>query len=109
MNEFDTITKIDRNIYRFARDNKYIIIKVEHTFLENVDINILNLNMSDDNVIFIKQLRPCEFSYGEDDYLIIGTAYLYKDKKCISNSIVDLYIVDTNMKNAKEMMETYFI
>lgn len=109
MNEFDTITKIDRNTYRFARDNKYIIVRVEHTFLENVDINILNLDMSDDNVIFIKQLRPNEIYYVEDDYLIIGTAYLYNDKKCISTSIVDLCIIDTNMKNAKEMMETYFI
>lgn len=105
MNEFDTITKIDRNTYRFARDNKYIIVRVEHTFLENVDINILNLDMSDDNVIFIKQLRPNV----EDYYLIIGIAYLYNNKKCISTSIVDLYIIDTNMKNAKEMMETYFI
>ena len=81
------IKKINKNLYNFVLDDKYIDVRVNHIFIKDVEINILNMDMSKDNVIFIKNVYPTEPT---DNFVVIGEAYLYEDKICIGKSLIDV-------------------
>ena len=62
--------------------------------------------MSKDGIIFFKHLYP---TLPEDNYAVIGKAYLYKDSICIDESFVDVEIIDTNIQNPKQIVEEYWL
>lgn len=101
------IEKIKKNTYKLSLNELYIVIHVTSTFEQDYDINILNKDMSEDNIIFMNNCYP---TAPEDLFAVIGNAYLYKGPICMDSSLVTANIVDTNctMTNAKNQIELFF-
>lgn len=100
------ISNIQPNIYKLSLNDLFIILKVNHSFSDNVDINIINRDMSKDNIIFINKIYP---STPNDTFIIIGNAYRYKNNKCIEESLIDVEIIDSNISNPNNKVEEFWL
>lgn len=84
------IAKVEKNVYKITRNNEWVIGKFP------IDYSIdLNNNISEDNIIFIKNVRPIP----EEDttYVMAGDCYRYEDNKCVERFIIGMDIIDTNV------------
>lgn len=99
------ISNIQHNIYKLYLNDLFIILKVNHSFSDNVEINIINKDISKDNIIFISKLYPST----PNDPIVIGNAYRYKNNKCIEESLIDVEIIESNISNPNNKVEEFWL
>ena len=96
------LTKINKNHYKITRDDEYIEFELNSELDGEI---VFNNDMSDDFIIFIAKTYPTP---NEDSEPTIGDVYKYDNKKCISHSLVNANILETNLNKikAKFILET---
>ena len=96
---------VGKNYYRISQNDNYIIVELSSSLSENYAIN-LNLDISEDNVIFIPKIY-------HDDNLVhpcIGFVLKYNSEGTfIEQGLVSAKILQTNVNNAKEILENLFL
>lgn len=91
------------SVYRYTNSNGFILFKLIADRNEDLEV-LTSKNMSKDNVIFIS--RTLETL--PEDEPIVGIARQYNGCICTSEQLVTAHIIDTNIDNAKDILETLF-
>jgi len=97
-----SITKLSKNKYTITKDNQFIEVMLVTELLNNPEVLLTNTrDMSEDYVIFYPNTYPTNV----DESAIIGEAFAYDGLKCINKSLVTAVITNTNISNAKDILE----
>ena len=98
------IYKKDHNTYVLTHDGYFINFKLKHTFSKDYSINIIDKTMSNDSVIFIKNIHETD----DKNSCCIGSAYKYNYTDCEEESLIDAKIISSNISDPKKYLEGYF-
>lgn len=101
--------KVSKNVYRISYSGENATIKLSANFDGEI---LLSRDMSNDGIIFLPNLYP---TLDDEPTIAVGDAYKYVDTvtnvkaKYAETSIVAAEVVDTTAKNAKSLVESFFL